>query len=229
MSASVATRHDGRKAMLAWAAGLGAVTAEALSVRDEASVAAARSRLAAAARAGLLHRSAPLRARPALYTVTRGGLRACGEPDLAPARVTAANAAHAAACAIVAAELARRFPGRAILGEPVLRRLECSSSGALSCRLGHRGGGGCEALHRPDLALVEESSMPVVVEVELTVKAPVRLQQICLAWARCRSVAGVIYVAGEAAERAVTRAIERTAAGASVLVLPLEAVTAGPV
>ena len=85
--------------MLAWIAALGAVTAEALSVRTGASASAARGLLIAGVRGGLLSRSALLRAQPSLYTVTRAGLRACGEHDLTPARITAGNASHAAACA----------------------------------------------------------------------------------------------------------------------------------
>jgi hypothetical protein len=63
----------------------------------------------------------------------------------------------------------------------------------------------------------------VAVEVELAVKAPRRLAAICRAWARCREVAGVLYLAAPGAERALARAIADSDAAARVLALPLDA------
>jgi hypothetical protein len=69
----------------------------------------------------------------------------------------------------------------------------------------------------------------VVVEVELTAKSPERLESICRGWARCRAVAGVLYVAGPIAEGAVLRAVERAGADAAIAVIPLAAISgAGP-
>ena len=82
-----------RTALVSWAAGLGAVTAEALALRLQVSVPSARARLLAAERAGLLARHRPLVDRPALYTVTRAGLRAVAARGLEPGRVSAAGAA----------------------------------------------------------------------------------------------------------------------------------------
>jgi hypothetical protein len=65
------------------------------------------------------------------------------------------------------------------------------------------------------------------VEVELAVKAPRRLAAICRAWARCREVAGVLYLAAPAAERALTRAIVDGDASPRVLVVPLDALDPG--
>jgi hypothetical protein len=79
--------------------------------------------------------------------------------------------------------------------------------------------------HRPDLVLwpVENGAAPVAVEVELTVKAPRRLEQICRAWVRARCVAGVLYVASPGAERALAQAIERARGRERIVVLPLAA------
>jgi hypothetical protein len=66
--------------------------------------------------------------------------------------------------------------------------------------------------------------MPVVVEVELTVKAPRRLTAICRAWARCRTVAGVLYLAPANVERALSRAVAEVHAGEQSVVIPLTAV-----
>jgi len=222
MRAHTEPRTAPRLELLAWIASVGAVTAPALSIREGSSLAAARARLGAAARSGLLKRSCPLSGQATIYTITPAGLRASAEVDLVPARVTAANAAHAATCALVAAELERRYPGRAVLGEPALRRLERSAGACLSCVLADQTGTGLR--HRPDLVITADASAPVAVEVELTVKAPARLRRICLAWARCRCVEGVLYIASPPAERALLRAVERTTAGGRVVVVPLAAI-----
>jgi hypothetical protein len=75
MTIKRSTHPPERVAMTQWAARIGAVTAPALARREACSVASARARLDAGARAGLLARSRPLAGRPALYTLTRSGLR----------------------------------------------------------------------------------------------------------------------------------------------------------
>jgi hypothetical protein len=83
-------------------------------------------------------------------------------------------------------------------------------------------------LYRPDLVLWPKDSadgLPVAVEVELTRKAPRRLASICRAWARCRCVAGVIYLAAPDVLRPLARAIEQAHAGERVIALPLDALS----
>jgi hypothetical protein len=67
------------------------------------------------------------------------------------------------------------------------------------------------------------SDLPVAVEVELTVKAPRRLVEICRGWARCRQVAGVLYLTTDPVQRALERAIEETRAGDRIVAVPLSA------
>ena len=74
----------------------------------------------------------------------------------------------------------------------------------------------------------EREALPTVIEVELTVKAPRRLEEICRAWARARCVAGVVYAAPAPVERALERAIARADADERIVVVPLEAVIAAP-
>lgn len=69
----------------------------------------------------------------------------------------------------------------------------------------------------------------MAVEVELTVKAPERLEEICRGWARARWVSGVLYLASPDAQRAVERAIHRTQAHERVVVVPLEALPTRPI
>jgi hypothetical protein len=211
--------------MLRWTARIGAVTAEAIALRHDATVGSAGARLAAAERRGQLLRSRPLAGRPALYTITREGLRACDARGLEPCRVTHANAAHLIACASTAAALERVYPNHRVLGERELRRDERDRGAALaSAQLGP-GGGGARSRHRPDLVLWpagEAGGRPVAVEVELTVKAPRRLVEICRAWARCRSVAGVLYLFAPECEHALARAIAGAGAQERIVALPLE-------
>jgi hypothetical protein len=214
-----------RVALLQWVGGIGAVTAEAVSQRELTTVSSARARLAAAHGDGLLARERPLSGRPALYTLTRAGLRAAGLHGLQECRVSPANALHLITCAAVAAGLERCYPSHRLIGERELRRQERLRGEPLaSARLG--GGAGCEPLHRPDLVLwphAAEQELPVAVEVELAVKAPRRLAAICRSWARCREVAGALYLAAPSAERALLRAIEQVDASPRVLVVPLDA------
>jgi hypothetical protein len=215
-----------RAAITRWTACMGAITAEALADRQGASVASARARLLAAERDRLLSRRRPLVGQPALYTVTRAGLRACGLRGLEPARVSASNALHSIACAEVAAALERCYPDHRVLGERELRRDERECGAPLaSARLGVAPAGG-PLLHRPDLVLWPRGSddgLPVAVEVELTIKGQRRLADICLAWARCRYVAGVLYLAPPEVEPALMRAIEMANAGERIALVPLDA------
>jgi hypothetical protein len=212
-----------RLEMLRWIARLGAVTAEALAARERRSIASARGRLGAAVGSGLLRRHALLRGRPALFTVTRGGLRACGLRGAQPTRVSAASADHAIVCASVAVALGARYPDHAVIGVPELRRLERGLRRPLA-RAEVRGRGGAPAMHRPDLVLLPHERPPseaIAVEVELTVKAPARLEEICRAWVRSRSLAGVLYVAAPRVEAPLRRALDGARACDRVAIVAL--------
>ena len=206
---------------LAWVATIGAVTAPALALRDGCSRASARGRLEALARRGLTQRARPLTAQPTLYLATRDGLRALPGIAASPARVSAASAAHAAACAEAAATLHRLYGAAVrVAGEPLLRG--ASGLSWASARLP----GAAGARHRPDLLLWrpgDPGSLPIAIEVELSVKAPRRLAEIALAWARCRQVGGVVYFVAADVEQPVRRAIEAARAEASVAVVTLAA------
>src|SRR6476469_9711495 len=212
--------------LLDWTARMGAVTAEALAVRQRSTLAAARSRLLAAERDLQVQRRGLLAGGPTLFAITRAGLRDASVSGLEPCRISVANAPHAIACARAAAELERRYPDHRVAGERELRRDERLSGVALpSARLGRAPDGG-PLLHRPDLVLWPDGprgGLPVAVEVELTTKSPRRLAQICQAWARCRHVGGVLYLAAPAVVPAVARAIAKTNAGRAIVVLPLAA------
>jgi len=216
-----------RRELLDWTASLGAITAEALAVRLDIGPPAARSRLAAVVRRGLLARSRPLAQAPSLYTLTAAGARAGGWPS-ASCRVTPSTAAHLIAVAAVAAALERCYPGYRALGERELRRAERLRLHPLaSARMGALHGG-ASGLHRPDLVLEPcaprepGGELPVAIEVELSIKEPARLRAICRAWERCPAVAGVVYLAPRRVEPALRRAVAATGAQ-RIAVVPLAA------
>ncbi len=220
-----------RIAIVRWAAGLGAITAEALADRLDVTAASARARLLAAERERLLKRHRPLTGRPALYTVTRAGLRVVDAHGLDPCSVSASGALHLIECARAAAALERCYPDHRVQGERDLRHEERQCRDVLASaelgagRHGERSQIG-QRRHRPDLVLWPRDpagGLPVAVEVELTVKAPERLAAICRAWARARCVAGVLYLAPPEVQRAVQRAIEKAHAHERVVVVSLDA------
>jgi hypothetical protein len=209
-----------------WVGGLGAVTADALARHAGVTVGSARARLRELERAGLLRGKLLLAGEPPLYAATAAGLRASGLRGLQPCRPTVANAPHAIACARAAVALERAYPDQRVMGERELRRDEREAGRALaSARLPARAHEHT-ALHRPDLVLWPrggEERLPVAVEVELTVKAPRRLAEICRAWARCRCVAGTVYLASQDAIGPLARAIEHAQAGERIALVGLDA------
>jgi hypothetical protein len=210
----------------------GAVTAEAVATHGGWTLASARARLGAAERAGLLCSRRLLAGRPALYTATRAGLRASGLRGFEKCHVSVANAPHAIECARVAAALEQAYPDHYVMGERELRRDEREARSQLASACLGRAVGDTPLLHRPDIVLWPQSEsagerLPVAVEVELTIKAPRRLLQICRAWARCRCVAGTLYLVAPEVERPIARAIEHAQAAGRILALPLAALSSG--
>jgi hypothetical protein len=215
----------GRAELLRWTARIGAVTADALALLQDVSVASASARLAAASRAKLLARHHLLVGQPALYTATAAGVRVCGVEELEPVRISVANAPHMLACARAAAALQRRYPDHCVSSERELRRDERHAGAPLASAVLARTAGERAVLHRPDLVLWPprgREGAPIAVEVELAVKAPRRLTEICRAWARTREIDGVLYLASPAAHRALTRAVEQAAAGERITIVALE-------
>jgi hypothetical protein len=210
--------------LLQWTANVGAITADALAVLLDIGQASANGRLAAAVHKRLLTRHRLLAELPALYTVTSAGLRAAGLEGFGACRVSAGTALHTMVCAHAAVELQRRYPDQRVVGEPELRREERRAAAPLASAVMGATGARGTALHRPDLVIWPSGARsrgPVAVEIELTIKAPRRLEAICRAWARSREVSGVLYLAPGDVERAVLRAIDRSHSAGRIAVLPL--------
>jgi hypothetical protein len=221
------TRNDEREmALVEWIGRLGAASAEDVALHLGCTPAAARGRLRGCEGDGLIAAVRLLHGRPALFVATRDGLRASGLAELGCARVSAGGFAHHAACARVAVALERVVPaGVNVASERELRAWERAAGAPLASAEVGMTIDGAPALHRPDLLLLREGAgplaKPVVVEVELTVKAPRRLRTIVRGWARSRLVAGVVYYAAPAASSAVRRAVAEESASERVHVLAL--------
>jgi hypothetical protein len=213
--------------LLRWACSLGAITAPALALRLGISAGAARARLATARRSGLLEGGRVLADGPALFTATRAGIRVADVRGIEQCKVNASSARHLAACALAAAALEHCYPDRVVIGERELRRAERERGAPIASARIRRGEEWRDQLHRPDLVLIprcgSEGALPVAVEMELTIKAPRRLQEICRAWARSRLVEGVIYLAPPDVQRALARALQAAQASEQIAVVPLSA------
>lgn len=212
---------DGRQTMLVWLAGIGAAAAAELADVAGLSETAATARLRLMVNDRLVEQVRLLAGEPALWVCTRRGLREAGRAELGVQRVSPAGFIHLRACARVARALERSLGGRfSVHSERELRAWERGGALIASAELGF---GSSPDVHRPDLVCVAlaRRSLPIAVEVELTVKAPQRLQAIVRGWARSRRVAGVVYYATAPAARALERAVERERAAPSVAVLDL--------
>jgi hypothetical protein len=123
----------------------------------------------------------------------------------------------------VAAALERCYPDYWVVGERELRREEREHGAELGSARLRPGPDGTRQIHRPDLVLWPDlEGLPVAVEVELSVKAPRRLADICRAWARCRCVAGVLYLVAPQVRCALERAIAEAQAGERIVVVALD-------
>jgi DNA-binding MarR family transcriptional regulator len=223
-----AATYDGpTAAVLDWLAGIGGAGLAEIAGAQELSAAAAAARLRRLERDGLVEAVRLLHGRPALYVITRAGLRAAGRRELAPPRVSSSGFAHLLECGRVARSLEQALGDRySIHSERELRAWERAAGTALaSAELGF-GPSGARERHRPDLVCWPvagaSAGRSVAIEVELTVKAPRRLGEIVRGWARSRLIAGVVYYAAPAALRALERAVADQQAMAQVHVLGLE-------
>lgn len=171
---------------------------------------AAYRRVAVLIEAGYLSRLSLLHAEPSLICATRAGLRYAGL-GLSPAALSPGSVGHWLCCASTAQLLAEEFGAERILTERELAMWErIEAKPIASARLGER------RLHRPDLAVLGEAGT-LAIEVELSAKAPRRLEAIMRGWRRASWVAGVrYYCAAGAARRAVERAILKTHSGERV-------------
>jgi hypothetical protein len=175
---------------------------------------AAYRRVAACVEAGLLERVDLLRSEPGTLRATRDGLRYAGL-GLPLAVVSPGAVDHMLRCVTTAQLLeAEHGRDRLLTEREIVLAEQIEGRPIASATVGERPGGS-PRLHRPDLAVLGESGT-IAIEVELTPKAPQRLQGLIRGWRRAigsRVVSEVrYYCAPGQTRRAVERAVEQVRA-----------------
>lgn len=136
-------------------------------------------RVAALIEAGLLARLDMLRSQPSLLHATRDGLRYAGLA-MPVAKVSPGAVDHWLRSTTVALDLGERYGRDRVLTEREIVAKEALEGRAMAkARLGisgHR-----ERFHRADLAVLTSEGV-IAIEVELTPKAPRRLEELIRAW-----------------------------------------------
>jgi hypothetical protein len=170
--------------------------------------------------AGLVERVATLPGDPTLLRSTRQGIAYAGL-GLPVARVGPGQVDHWLACADAALWSERRWGPDALISERELRFAEQGASRPIASAVVDELPNGRLLLHRPDL-VVRDDGRTIGIEVELTPKAPRRLERIVRSWRRARHVDQILYLCPPGpTQRAVERAIEATHAQERVLVREL--------
>jgi hypothetical protein len=222
--------------IVAWATGM-AITPEALAERDQVPTVLARERLDEAVGLGFLSRKEVLVGYPTLYVPTAAGRQLARKHEqaggyrypqgLGQARITIKETRHTIACAGVRAALEHRYPGHRVIGVRELLRDEREHGSRLATieiqgRYGRRS-------HTPDLVIwppladgEAEVPLPVAVEVELTTKGNEVLTENCRAWASCRYIEAVLYLAEtRRIETRLLDVIDKLKAEDTIIVNPL--------
>jgi hypothetical protein len=177
-------------------------------------------RIAACVDLGLLERVRLLRDEPSVIRATRDGLDYAGLP-LPVASVKPGLVRHHLRCADVALRAGDHYGHDRILTEREFTWCEREEDRRIAAvRVGGRRGG-VPMMHRADLAILAEKGVTAV-EIELTPKAPRRLEALMRAWRIAMLegvVVGVNYVcAAGPTRRAVERAVEKVGANGLVVI-----------
>lgn len=188
-----------------WIGRLGIVTIEQLQGRFGLGRTVAYRRVAACIEGRLVERVETLRGVPALLRATRRGLRYAGL-RLPVAQAPPELVGHWIACGAVALELEREFGPDALRSEREIRALERGRERPIASALQGETADGSRRLHLADLSVF--GAQTIAVEVELTSKAPRRLEEIIRAWRRARWVDSIRYYVPDGSIRAgVERAV----------------------
>jgi hypothetical protein len=195
------------RVLLRWIGALGAVTLEQLRERFSLGRTVAYRRIASCVEGGLVERVRLLHGQPAFLRATSRGLRYAGLA-LPVARLSPELAGHWLACGWAAIRIERER-GIHLISERELRFQERLEGRLLASAVLEEMADGSRRLHRPDFALVEDGRL-IAVEIELTPKAPARLEQIVRSWCRARCVDLIRYYASAGATmRGLERAVQR--------------------
>jgi hypothetical protein len=173
-------------------------------------------RVARCIEAGLLERHAILASEPSVLRATQAGLQFAGLA-LPVASISPANVTHTLRCASLAIPTERQR--RVLTEREIVLSEQLEGRRIASVRVGIAQGK--PAYHRADLAIFTEEGT-VAVEVELTPKAPARLQKIIAAWYQAPYIHRVEYLCAPGqTHRAVQRTVKKLRAQRKVLVTEL--------
>jgi hypothetical protein len=197
--------------LVAYVGRYGVVTIEHVMAALGVGRTAAYRRTSACIEARLLERFEFFRLEPTLIRATRRGLHYAGL-GLSPVVVSPGSVDHRLRCATTAQLLAAEFAPEQVLSERELIQAERIEEESLfSARLSN------SQLHRPDL-VVQASERTIAVELELSPKAPRRLETLIQAWKEAAWVSEVRYYCEPGVtRRAVERAVERAGAAGRVM------------
>jgi hypothetical protein len=180
--------------IVSWLGRIGAASAEHVMARFGMGRSSAYACLSRLGGDGLLEHKQLLYRTPGLYIATAEGLRWTFQERLGIYRLGPGGFQHAWELATTAVALHRSLPGWQLLSECEIRVGENEGPELIaSASLGELPGGR-PALHRPDLVLIGPDERVLAIEVELSIKAPRRLQTICRGYARARHVDHVYYL-----------------------------------
>jgi hypothetical protein len=175
---------------------------------------AAYRRVASCVEAGLLERLELIRSEPGTLRATRDGLRYAGL-GLSPAVVSPGAVDHYLRCVTTAQKAGQQFGQDRVLTEREIVFAEQIEGRPLASATVGENPDGSRRLHRPDIAVLSDGGT-IAIEVELTPKAPQRLQGLIRYWRRAiadGTVAEVRYQCEPGqTRRAVERAVERVRA-----------------
>jgi hypothetical protein len=163
--------------------------------------------------AGLIEAHPPFGAGGALLIATRRGLAACRRPELRPQRLSPYTERHSIVVAHVAARLE-------LVGHQLLSEREIAAAERLEGRRIYSAARRDRGYHRPDL--IRFGAGPEAIEVELTNKAPRRLDELLRCWrfARMRGseIERVIYLCPPRTLLFVERALARVRIDSELIV-----------
>jgi hypothetical protein len=210
--------------LVGWVARMGAVEIGHVQERFRVCRSVGYAIVARLVEAGLIERVATLPGDPTLLCATRQGVAYAGL-GLPAATVTPGAVDHWLACADTALWAERRWGRDSLMSERELRFAELDASKPIASAIVGELPDGRPMLHRPDL-VVRNDGGTIAIEVELTPKAPGRLEMIVRAWRRARHVERTLYLVPPGPTlRAVERDFESAYAQERVTVCELRAAT----
>lgn len=207
--------------VVTWIGRIGAATVSHVMARFGLSRSVAYDRVAVCLEARLLRRTRVLHRVPALLVATDEGLQAAGLA-LSAVEISPSLATHHHVCAEAALWLEGEYGRERLLSVRELTLEERVLGRPIaSAKVGELPSGAPQ-LHRPDFVIVGDGGAHAI-EVELTAKAPARLDHILRGWRRSERVRQVSYLCAPGVTmRAVEAAVKRTRTAETVRVLNLE-------